>query len=177
MIGALQDVSRLQELESKLEEQMAVLDRYPIIGELINTEQGMGNRPAATGSIDDKKTILVKKIKSIVVQLVHYSNEQLQTNFSDYLSKELQYDYTYLANLFSQEEGIPIQKFIIAQKIERVKELIIEEKLNLTQIAVKLHYSSVAHLSNQFKKVTGFSPSYFKERESKQDKTMQIAGI
>jgi len=103
--------------------------------------------------------------------LVNYSKEQLQTNYSAYLSKKLQYDYTYLANLFSESEGIPIQKFIIAQKIERVKELIVNDELNLTEIASKLHYSSVAHLSNQFKKVTGYSPSQFKQLKNKRTTT------
>lgn len=95
--------------------------------------------------------------------MVHYSDEQLQTNFSDYLSKKLEYDYTYLSNLFSEAEGIPIRKFIIVQKIERAKELIINDQFTLTQIASTLHYSSVAHLSNQFKKVTGLTPSLFKQ--------------
>jgi PAS domain S-box-containing protein len=113
--------------------------------------------------IIDKKPMLIEKIKNIIVDMVHYSDEQLQTNFSDYLSKKLQYDYTYLSNLFSKAENISIQKFIIAQKIERAKELIINDELTLTQIASRLHYSSVAHLSNQFKKVTGLTPSYFKE--------------
>ena len=98
------------------------------------------------------------------MDLVHYSDEQLQTNFSDYLSKKLQYDYTYLSNLFSEMENISIQKFIIAQKIERAKELMTNPELTLTQIALRLHYSSVAHLSNQFKKVTGVTPSYFKQQ-------------
>jgi PAS domain S-box-containing protein len=121
-------------------------------------------KKVAIESPDDKKPFLIEKIKNIIVDLVHYSDEQLQMNFSDYLSKQLKYDYTYLSNLFSQTEGIPIQKFIIAQKIERVKELIIEGELTLTQIALKLHYSSIAHLSNQFKKVTGLTPSYFKQQ-------------
>ncbi len=113
--------------------------------------------------IDHKKSLLIKKIKNDIVELVNYSNEQLQTNYSEYLSKKFKYDYTYLANLFSEAEGISIQKFIIAKKIERVKELIVKNELNLTQIASKLHYSSVAHLSNQFRKVTGCTPSQFKQ--------------
>jgi PAS domain S-box-containing protein len=120
-------------------------------------------KKAASEPTDEKKPLLIEKIKNIIVDLVRYSDEQLQMNFSDYLSKELQYDYTYLSNLFSEAEGIPIQKFIIAQKIERVKELIMTGELTLTQIALKLHYSSIAHLSNQFKKVTGCTPSYFKQ--------------
>jgi AraC-like DNA-binding protein len=137
----------------------------------------MGNRAAAEGPMDDKKTILVKKIKNIIVELVHYSGEQLQTNFSDYLSKKLQYDYTYLANLFSEQEGIPIQKFIIGQKIERVKQLLVNHGLTLTQIANKLHYSSVAHLSNQFKKVTGFTPSLYVEIKNQATKTLEASDV
>jgi len=131
------------------------------------TEKKVAPNPA-----DDKKPMLIEKIKNIIVDMVHYSHEQLQTNFSDYLSKKLQYDYTYLSNLFSEAEGISIQKFIIAQKIERAKELIINDQLTLTQIASKLHYSSVAHLSNQFKKVTGLTPSYFKQLHHQ-----QLAGL
>lgn len=121
------------------------------------------DKKAAYEPTYDKKAILIEKIKNIIVDLLHNSDEQLQMNFSDYLSKELQYDYTYLSNLFSEAEGIPIQKFIIVQKIERVKELLMTGELTLTQIALKLHYSSIAHLSNQFKKVTGLTPSNFKQ--------------
>ena len=133
-----------------------------IIGVMHDISRQMDGK-AASEPTYDKKAILIEQIKNIIVDLVHYSDEQLQMNFSDYLSKELKYDYTYLSNLFSEAEGIPIQKFIIAQKIERVKELIMTGELTLTQIALKLHYSSIAHLSNQFKKVTGLTPSYFKQ--------------
>jgi AraC-like DNA-binding protein len=114
--------------------------------------------------LDDKKPQLVEKIKNIILDLVHHSDEQLQTNFSDFLRKKLQYDYTYLSNLFSEVENVSIQKFIIAQKIERAKDLMMSQDLTLTQIASRLHYSSVAHLSNQFKKVTGVTPTYFKQQ-------------
>jgi AraC-like DNA-binding protein len=117
--------------------------------------------------IDKRKSILIEKIKNVIVEMVHYSGEQLQTNFSDYLSMKLRYDYTYLANIFSEEEGITIEKFIISHKIEKAKELIGYDELNLTEIAWKLHYSSVAHLSNQFKKVTGLTPSCFKQLKHK----------
>ena len=117
--------------------------------------------------MDDKKSMLIEKIKNVIVELVHYSDERLQTNFSDHLSQKLQYDYTYLANLFSEVESMTIEKFIIAHKIERVKELIVYDELNLTEIANKLHYSSVGHLSNQFKRVTGLTPSYFKQLKHK----------
>jgi AraC-like DNA-binding protein len=117
--------------------------------------------------MDDRKAMLIEKIKNVVVEMVHYSDEQPRTNFSDYLSDKLQYDYTYLSNLFSEVKGTTIEHFIIAHKIERAKELLIYDELTLTQIAHKLHYSSVAHLSNQFKKVTGLTPSFFKAMKHK----------
>jgi len=113
--------------------------------------------------IDDKKSMLIEKIKNVIIDLIHYSNEELETNFSDYLSIKLQYDYTYLSNLFSEVEGFTIEKFIISHKIDMVKELIEYDEFNLTEISRKLHYSSVAHLSNQFKKVTGFTPTHYKQ--------------
>ncbi len=117
--------------------------------------------------IDDKKSILIERIKNIVIELVHYSEDQLKINFSDYLSEKLNYDYTYLANIFSENKGITIEHYMIAHKIERIKELIIYNELNITEIAYKMHYSSVSHLSNQFKKVTGLSPSYYKNLKNK----------
>jgi AraC-like DNA-binding protein len=113
--------------------------------------------------MDDKKAVLIEKIKNVIIELVHHSDELPKVNFSDYLSEKLHYDYTYLSNLFSEVQGITIEKFSIAHKIERVKELIIYNELSITEIAWKLNYSSVAHLSNQFKKVTGLSPSHFKK--------------
>ena len=112
--------------------------------------------------MDDKKAVLIEKIKNIITELIHYSTESPKMNYSDYISQKLNYDYTYLANLFSEMKGITIQQFIIIHKIERVKELLLYDELNLTEISYKLNYSSVAHLSNQFKKVTGLSPSQFK---------------
>ncbi len=113
--------------------------------------------------LDDKKSILIEKIKNAVTQLIHYTDELPIINYSDYLAENLQYDYTYLANIFSEVQGITIQQFIIEHKIERVKELLLYNELNLTEIASKLHYSSVAHLSNQFKKNTGLTPSFYKQ--------------
>ncbi len=113
--------------------------------------------------MDDQKAILIEKIKNIVIEMVHYSEDRPNTNFSDYLTDKLQYDYTYLANLFSEVTGITIEHFIIAHKIERVKELLLYDELNLTEISYKLNYSSVTHLSKQFKKVTGLTPTYFKQ--------------
>jgi YesN/AraC family two-component response regulator len=117
--------------------------------------------------MDDKKSILIQKIKNVIIELVHYSEEPLTINFSEYLSKKLNYDYTYLANLFSEVQGTTIEKFLIAHKIERVKELLVYNELNLTEIAYQMHYSSVAHLSAQFKKVTGLTPSHFKQLKNK----------
>jgi len=117
--------------------------------------------------MDDKKSVLIQKIKNVIIELVHYSEEPLEVNFSDYLSQKLNHDYTYLANLFSEVQGTTIEKFLIAHKIERVKELLVYNELNLTEIAYRMHYSSVAHLSAQFKKVTGLTPSHFKQLKDK----------
>lgn len=121
--------------------------------------------------LEDKKSILIEKIKNIVVEMIHYSDEPPRTNFSDYLSSKLNYDYNYLSNLFSEVKGTTIAHFIIAHKIERAKELLVYDELTLTEIADKLHYSSVAHLSNQFKKVTGLTPSFFKQMKNKRMNT------
>ena len=117
--------------------------------------------------LDDKKSILIQKIKNVIIELVHYTEEPLTINFSEYLSQKLNYDYTYLANLFSEVQGTTIEKFLIAHKIERVKELLVYNELSLTEIAYQMHYSSVAHLSAQFKKVTGLTPSHFKQLKDK----------
>jgi len=117
--------------------------------------------------MEDKKAMLIEKIKNIIIEMIHYEEELPKVNFSEYLSERMNYDYTYLANLFSETEGTTIEHFIILHKIERVKELILYNELNLTEIADKLHYSSVAHLSNQFKKITGLTPSFFKSLKHK----------
>jgi AraC-like DNA-binding protein len=117
--------------------------------------------------MDDKKGVLIDKIKSVIIELVHHSDEMIKINFSNYLSEKLDYDYTYMANLFSEVQGTTIEQFMIAHKIERIKELMIYGELNITEIAWKMNYSSVAHLSNQFKKVTGLSPSHFKQLKDK----------
>lgn len=123
--------------------------------------------------MDDKKSILVEKIKAAVIELVHYTEEQIKTNLSDYLSEKLNYDYTYLANLFSEVKGITIEKFYLTHKIEKVKELIVYDELTLSEIAYKMHYSSVSHLSNQFKKITGLSSSHFKKLKNKRRRTLE----
>jgi AraC-like DNA-binding protein len=118
--------------------------------------------------IDDKKSQLIEKIKNLIIELVHQQNSHLKTNLSDWLSNHLHHDYTYMTNLFTEVEGTTIEKFFIAQKIEKVKELLVYDELTLSEIAFQLNYSSVAHLSSQFKKVTGLTPSHFKKiREEK----------
>ncbi|WP_179415003.1 helix-turn-helix domain-containing protein [Mucilaginibacter sp. E4BP6] len=114
--------------------------------------------------IDTKKEILVEKIKHVIIEMIHHTDDRLKMNFSNYLSEKLNYDYTYLSNTFVEEEGITIEYFIILHRIDRVKALIVYNELTLTEISWKLHYSSVAHLSAQFKKITGVTPSYFKTR-------------
>jgi len=123
--------------------------------------------------MDDKKSILVEKIKMIIIELVHYTDEQIKVNLSDYLSEKLNYNYTYLANLFSEVKGTTIEKFYLYHKIERVKGLLIYNELNLSEIAYKLNYSSVAHLSNQFKKITGLTPSHFKNLKQKRQSPLE----
>jgi len=117
--------------------------------------------------IDDKNSILVERIKTTIIELVHYTDKQIKINLSDYLSQKLNYNYTYLSNLFSEIKGTTIEKYYLAHRIEKVKELLVYDELNLTEIAYKLHYSSVAHLSNQFKKMTGLTPSHFKNLKNK----------
>ncbi|MCX6220770.1 MAG: AraC family transcriptional regulator [Bacteroidia bacterium] len=117
--------------------------------------------------MDDKRSVLIEKIKNAIIEMVHHSDEIIKVNFSDYLSEKLSHDYTYLANLFSEIQGTTIEQFVINHKIERIKELIIYDELNITEIAWKMNYSSVAHLSNQFKKITGLTPSHFKQLKVK----------
>ena len=137
-----------------------------ISGEKLN-QFDEGLRKSGLELMDDKKSMLIEKIKNCIVELVHYSDEQIKVNLSDYLNEKLNHDYTYLANLFSEVQGTTIEKFFIAHKIEKAKELLVYDELNLTEIADKLHYSSVAHLSNQFKKITGLTPSHFKNLKHK----------
>lgn len=132
-----------------------------------------GLKKAGLILMEDRKSILVEKIKAVIIELVHYSEDQIKVNLSDYLSEKLNYDYTYLSNLFSEVKGITIEKFYLTHKIEKVKELIVYDELNLSEIAYKMHYSSVAHLSNQFKKYTGLTPSYFKKLGNKRRDTLE----
>jgi AraC-like DNA-binding protein len=123
--------------------------------------------------MEDKKSVLIEKIKNVIVEMVHYADEIPKTKSSNYISEKLNHDYTYLANLFSEATGTTIEHYIISHKIEKVKELLLYDELNLTEISYKLNYSSVAHLSNQFKKVTGLTPSFFKQLKTKRRNTLE----
>lgn len=126
--------------------------------------------------IDDKRSVLIERIKNVVIEMVHHSDEIVRVNFSQYLSEKLNHDYTYLSNLFSEVQGVNIEQFVISHKIERIKELMIYGELNITEIAWKMNYSSVAHLSNQFKKVTGFSPTHFKQLKNRSRTPIEEVG-
>jgi len=126
--------------------------------------------------MDDKRAVLIEKIKIVITEMIHYSDELPKMNYSDYISEKLNYDYTYLSNIFSEVKGITIQQFIIIHKIEKIKELIIYDELNITEIAYKMNYSSVAHLSGQFKKITGLSPSHFKQLKDKRRTPLEEIG-
>jgi AraC-like DNA-binding protein len=123
--------------------------------------------------LDDKKSILIERIKNVIVEMIHYEDEVPKVNYSDYIAEKLGYDYNYLSNVFSEVKGTTIQQFIITHKIERVKELLLYDQLSLTEIAFQMNYSSVAHLSNQFKKVTGLSPSFFKKLKEKRSANLE----
>ncbi len=123
--------------------------------------------------LDDKRAILIDKIKNVIIEMVHYADELPNTNYSEYISQKLGYDYTYLSNMFSEVKGITIQQFIIVHKIEKVKELLLYDELTLTEISYKLQYSSVAHLSNQFKKTTGLSPTFYKQLKQKRKNNLE----
>jgi AraC-like DNA-binding protein len=128
-------------------------------------KEKLRDRLLATGFvlIDDKRSRLIVQVKSLIIDLVHYHSEKLQMNLSDYLSDKLHLDYHYISDLFSEVTGYTIEKYFIAQKVERIKELLVYDELSLTEIADQLNYSSVAHLSAQFKKITGLTPTYYKK--------------
>lgn len=123
--------------------------------------------------MDDKKSILIEKIKNVIIEMIHYADEFPRVNYSDYISEKLDYDYTYLSGIFSEVKGITIQQFIILHKIEKVKEYLLYDELTLTEISYRLDYSSVAHLSNQFKKITGLAPSFYKQLNRKRRKNLE----
>ena len=126
--------------------------------------------------MDDKRAILIERIKNVIIEMIHHSDKMIKINFSDFLSEKLHHDYTYLANLFSEVQGTTIEQFMISHKVERIKELIIYDEMNISEIAWKMNYSSVAHLSNQFKKVTGLSPSHFKQLKVKRRSPIEDVG-
>ena len=126
--------------------------------------------------MDDKRAVLIERIINVIIEMVHHKSELIKINFSDFLSEKLNHDYTYLSNMFSEVKGITIQQFIIMHKVERIKELLMYDELNLTEISYLLNYSSVAHLSNQFKKITGLSPSHFKHLKDKRRMPLEEIG-
>jgi YesN/AraC family two-component response regulator len=154
------ELGEVEILETMLEEQRLILKE--------------GLLRSGLELMDDKRSMLIEKIKNVITEMIHYTEEVPRVNFSNFLAEKLNYDYTYLANLFSEVEGTTIEHHIIAHKIERVKELLVYDELNLTEIAFKLHYSSVAHLSNQFKKVTGLTTSHFKKLKHKRLTSLEI---
>ena len=150
------------------------------IMENISSEQRLALKAGLLESglelMDDKRAMLIEKIKTVIIEMVHFSDEVVKVNFSTFLSQKLRHDYTYLSNLFSEVQGTTIEQFIISHKIERIKELIIYGELNISEIAWKMNYSSVAHLSNQFKKVTGLSPTHFKQMKNKRRSPIEEIG-
>ncbi len=126
--------------------------------------------------IDDRKSRIIEKIKNTVITLVHYSDDHPKGKQSELISKELHYDYSYLSKLFSEIEGITIEQYIIHQKIEKVKEYLVYDELNLNEIAYRMGYSSSAHLSAQFKKITGLPPGHFKNLGASQRKSLDKTG-
>ncbi|HTO15650.1 MAG TPA: AraC family transcriptional regulator [Edaphocola sp.] len=123
--------------------------------------------------MDDKKAILIERIKNVITEMIHYLDELPKENYSDYISHKLSYDYTYLSNTFCEVTGITLQQYIILNKVERIKELLLYDELNLTEISYKLNYSSVAHLSNQFKKITGLTPTFYKKLKEKRNQNLE----
>ena len=152
----------------KIGEAEIIGDMHPEVQEQLELEL----KEAGLYLIDNKRTILVERIKNMIIELVHFRDEELKVNLSDYLSDKLNYNYTYLSNVFSEENNLSIERFYLAHKIEKVKEMIIYDEFNISEIAWKTNYSSVAHLSNQFKKYTVLTPTQFKRLNSKQRDTL-----
>jgi len=150
------------------------------IMETLSSEQReelkIGLKSSGLELMDDKRAVLIEKIKNVIIEMIHHSEDLPKVNYSDYLAEKLKHDYTYLSNIFSEVKGITIQQFIIIHKIEKIKELLLYDELNLTEISYKLHYSSVAHLSNQFKKITGLTPSHFKLLKDKRRSPIEDIG-
>lgn len=158
IVKAELDKLGLHYLKVELGEADIVEDLTPLQIDALDTEL----RKSGIEVLESKKSILIEKIKNIIIEQVHYVEEPLPTNLSTLLSEALHHDYTYLANLFSISQGTTIEKFYISHRVERIKELLLYDELNITEIARLMHYSSVAHMSNQFKKLTGLTPSFFK---------------
>ncbi len=123
--------------------------------------------------LDDSRSIFIERIKNVVIEMIHYSDELPKINISNYISERLGYNYTYLSNLFSEVQGITLQQFIIIHRIEKAKELLLYDQLNLSEISYRLQYSSVAHLSGQFRKVTGLTPTFYKNLQKKRRKMLE----
>ena len=134
---------------------------------------GVGLLKMGLELLDDARSILIERIKNVVIEMIHYSDELPKIKYSDYISEKLGYDYTYLSNVFSEVKGITLQHYIILHRIEKVKELLLYDELNLSEISYRLQYSSVAHLSNQFKKVTGLTPTYYRQLKEKRSKNLE----
>lgn len=127
--------------------------------------------------MDDGRSILVERIRTLITEMIYNTDVMPEVKYSEYISEKLKHNYVYLSNIFSEVNGMSIQQFMIIEKIEKAKELLLYGELNLTEIAFKLHYSSVAHLSNQFKKITGLTPSYYTHMKGKRDTNLEDAGI
>jgi AraC-like DNA-binding protein len=152
------------------------LGEVEIMEEITEDQRNLlGNALKSAGLelMDDKRSILVEKIKTTIISLVNNSDEEIKINLSDHLSEKINHNYTYLAHLFSEVKGITIEQFYLNYKLEKVKELLVYDELSLTEIAYKLHYSSVAHLSNQFRKMTGLTPTHFKNLRQKRSITLK----
>lgn len=152
---------------------LGVVDIFEDISEETREQFKRNLKRSGLELLDNKKSILIERIKNVITEMIHYTDEIPKVNYSDYISEKIGLNYTYLANTFSEVKGITIQQYIIFHKIEKVKELLLYDELNLTEISYKLHYSSVAHLSNQFKKVTGLSPSYYKQLKKKRKDNLE----
>lgn len=162
-------------INSGVEPLAVIMGEVEVAKALNVTERDLINSKLITHGfelIDDKKSKVIEKIKTTIINRIHYMNDKPKINFSEVIVDKLNRDYTYLTNLFSEIEGITIEQFVILQKIEKVKELLVYDEMSLSEIADELGYSSVAHLSNQFKKVTGLTPSYFKSVKDKKRKSL-----
>lgn len=155
------------------------LGEVDVMEELTETQRAelnAGLRSSGLELMDDKRAVMIEKVIRVITEMIHHTEEMPKVNYSDFISAKVGYDYTYLSNVFSEVKGITIQQFIILHKIERVKELLLYEELNLTEISYRMHYSSVAHLSNQFKKVTGLTPSQFKQLKDRKRSPIEDIG-